>query len=51
MLSRNLLYTAVTRGKRKVCIVGEKRAFEIAVKQFAKDFRYTHLCERLQAEI
>ena len=51
MLSRNLLYTAITRGKRHVCIVGERRTFEIAIKQFAKDFRYTHLCERLQNTI
>ena len=51
MLSRNLLYTAITRGKRHVCIVGERRTFAIAIKQFAKDFRYTHLCERLQNTI
>jgi len=27
MLSRNLLYTAVTRGKSKVCVIGEKNIF------------------------
>ena len=32
-----------------VCIVGE-RAFEIAVSN-CEGFRYTHLCERLQAEM
>jgi exodeoxyribonuclease V alpha subunit len=32
MLQRNLLYTAVTRGKRLVVIVGQKKALAIAVK-------------------
>ncbi len=32
MLQRNLLYTAVTRGKRLVVIVGQKKAMAIAVK-------------------
>ena len=32
MLARNLLYTAVTRGKRLVVIVGQKKAMAIAVK-------------------
>ena len=50
MLSRNLLYTAITRGKKQVCLVGEQRAFEIAIKQYAKDFRYTYLPELIKAE-
>jgi hypothetical protein len=32
MLQRNLLYTAVTRGKRLVVIVGQKKAMAIVVK-------------------
>jgi exodeoxyribonuclease V alpha subunit len=32
MLQRNLLYTAVTRGKRPVVIVGQRKAMAIAVK-------------------
>jgi exodeoxyribonuclease V alpha subunit len=32
MLQRNLLYTAITRGKRLVVIVGQKKALAIAVK-------------------
>lgn len=47
MLSRNLLYTAITRGKRQVCLVGEWDAFEKAISMFAKDFRYTLLSETL----
>jgi len=48
MLSRNLLYTAITRGKRQVCLVGEWDAFEKAISMFAKDFRYTLLAQELR---
>lgn len=37
MLQRNLLYTGVTRGKRLVILVGEKRAVAIAVKGTTAD--------------
>ena len=32
MLQRNLLYTAVTRGKRLVVLVGSRKALGIAVR-------------------
>jgi exodeoxyribonuclease V alpha subunit len=32
MLQRNLLYTGVTRGKRLVVLVGQKKAAAIAVR-------------------
>jgi exodeoxyribonuclease V alpha subunit len=32
MLQRNLLYTAITRGKKLVCLVGQKRALRMAVQ-------------------
>jgi exodeoxyribonuclease V alpha subunit len=32
MLQRNLLYTGVTRGKRLVVLVGQKKAITIAVR-------------------
>ena len=32
MLQRNLLYTGVTRGKRLVVLVGQKKAIAIAVR-------------------
>ncbi|MBQ8133798.1 MAG: AAA family ATPase, partial [Clostridia bacterium] len=32
MLQRNLLYTAVTRGKQKVILIGNKKALSIAVR-------------------
>jgi exodeoxyribonuclease V alpha subunit len=31
MLKRNLLYTALTRGRKKVFIVGDPKAYSIAV--------------------
>ena len=32
MLQRNLLYTGVTRGKRLVVLIGQKKAIAIAVR-------------------
>jgi exodeoxyribonuclease V alpha subunit len=49
MLQRNLLYTAVTRGKKLVVIVGTKKALAIAIKNDRPRFRYTRLRERLRA--
>ena len=48
MLQRNLLYTAITRGKRLVVLVGSKRALAIAVKNNATEERCTMLAERLR---
>lgn len=48
MLKRNLLYTAVTRAKEKVIILGERKAVWIAVKNIDMSSRYTLLKERLQ---
>ena len=47
MLQRNLLYTAVTRGKRLVVLVGSKRALAIAVKNEKIQERHTFLKQRL----
>lgn len=48
MLQRNLLYTAVTRAKNRVIIVGTKSAIERAVHTVNTDNRYTLFKERLQ---
>lgn len=48
MLKRNLLYTAVTRAKEKVIILGERKAVWIAIKNIDTSIRYTLLKERLQ---
>jgi exodeoxyribonuclease V alpha subunit len=47
MLQRNLLYTAVTRAKELVVIVGAKRAIAIAVKNDDVRHRNSWLAERL----
>ena len=47
MLQRNLLYTAVTRGKRLVVIVGQKKALAIAVKGAGAKRRWSKLAEWL----
>ena len=41
MLVRNLLYTAVTRGKRLVIVVGQRRALAIAVRTTNARKRWT----------
>jgi exodeoxyribonuclease V alpha subunit len=47
LLRRNLLYTAVTRGKRLVVLIGTKKALAIAVKNADTRERFTGLRERL----
>jgi len=47
MLQRNLLYTAITRAKKAVVIVGSKRAVRIAVESNQVEKRNTGLAERL----
>ncbi len=47
MLQRNLLYTAITRGKKLVVIVGSKKALAIAVKNNRTIKRFSHLRQRL----
>jgi hypothetical protein len=49
MLQRSLLYTAVTRGKKLVVIVGSRRAVGMAVKNADAKRRYTWLAERVRA--
>jgi exodeoxyribonuclease V alpha subunit len=47
MLQRNLLYTAVTRGKKLVVVVGTKKALGMAVRRQDTSCRYTSLRKRL----
>jgi len=47
MLQRNLLYTALTRGKRLVVVVGSRKALALAVANNRIEERYTRLTERL----
>jgi exodeoxyribonuclease V alpha subunit len=47
MLQRNLLYTAFTRAKRLLVVVGTKKAIAIAAKNDAIRRRYSRLAGRL----
>ncbi len=47
MLQRNLLYTALTRGRRLVVLVGSRRALELAVRRRDRRRRFTGLAGRL----
>lgn len=48
MLNRPLIYTAVTRGKKKVILVGEKKALYMAVKRTETEKRGTNLAARIR---
>mgnify|MGYP002986641512 CR=1 FL=1 len=50
MLQRNLFYTAVTRARQKVVIVGSKKAVQAAVLNDKTRKRYSLLAERLQEQ-
>jgi exodeoxyribonuclease V alpha subunit len=49
LLQRNLLYTAVTRGRRLVVLVGTRRALLIALRNPGSRARFTGLARRLQS--
>ena len=49
MLQRNLLYTGVTRARRQVVVLGERRALHTALSNNRVIKRYTRLADRLKA--
>jgi exodeoxyribonuclease V alpha subunit len=48
LLQRNLLYTAITRGKRLVVLVGSQRALGVALANNRPQLRWSHLSEKLR---
>lgn len=48
LLQRNLIYTAITRGKDLVVVTGSKKALEIGIKNNRITNRYTHLSHRIK---
>jgi exodeoxyribonuclease V alpha subunit len=48
MLKRNLLYTAVSRAKQKVVIVGTQSALDLAIKTEDVTKRHSRLAEILK---
>ena len=50
LMNRNLLYTAVTRARRCVTLVGNEATFYGMVKNTSQQKRYSGLCARLKEE-
>jgi exodeoxyribonuclease V alpha subunit len=50
MLQRNLIYTAITRAKRLVVLIGSKKALRLGIETNNTEMRYTQLKERLKRE-
>lgn len=51
MLDQNLLYTAVTRGKKEVRIIYENNTLQTAIRTARKGGRNSHLVERIYMEL
>jgi len=51
MLQRNLLYTAMTRAKKLLILVGSRRAVRMAVENSRLEARSTLLTERLREKL
>jgi exodeoxyribonuclease V alpha subunit len=51
MLARNLLYTAVTRGKRLVLTIGSERAVRLSVENSRSRTRFTRFAQRLVGQV
>lgn len=51
MLSRNLVYTAVTRGKQLVVLVADPKAIDLALAETRREERRTYLGERLRLRL
>lgn len=50
MLKRNLLYTGMTRAKRRLCLVGDEWSIQRAVENDVVQERFTRLKERIRGE-
>ncbi len=49
LLSRNLLYTGLTRAKQLAILVGPTKAIGLGIKRVTDRQRYTALADRLKA--
>jgi hypothetical protein len=48
LLQRNLIYTAITRGRKMVVLIGQKKALGVAVRNNRTGERFSGLLERLR---
>ena len=51
LLTRNLLYTAVTRAKKQVCCIGRAETIHTMVENNRDTRRYTALCQRIRETV
>jgi exodeoxyribonuclease V alpha subunit len=51
LLQRNLIYTGITRGKKLVTLIGQKKALAMAVRNVRTENRYSGLLARLRNSI
>jgi exodeoxyribonuclease V alpha subunit len=50
MLQRNLIYTGLTRAKKKAIIIGDKTALEFGIQNISNRERNSSLKEKLKKE-
>ena len=50
MLQRNLLYTAMTRAKKLLVLIGGEQSIEMACRNIRTEVRYTRFPDLLQKE-
>lgn len=50
LLQRNLVYTGITRGKKLVCLIGQKKALAMAVRNNKTEQRFSGLLDRLKRD-
>jgi len=50
LLQRNLVYTGITRGKKLVVLIGQRKALAIAVRNNKTEHRFSGLLSRLGSE-
>jgi exodeoxyribonuclease V alpha subunit len=50
LLSRNLIYTGLTRARQLAIVVGPQKAIAVAVNQVRDQARYTYLAQRTQQD-
>ena len=48
MLYRKLIYTGITRAKKKLILLGEPKAFTYAIENTTEYIRKTNLCDKLK---
>ncbi len=50
LLQRNLVYTGITRGKKLVVLIGQRKALEMAVRNNRTEQRFSGLLARLAGQ-